>query len=90
MVHAGVQVQAYGTSTTLDKVAQVSAKDGRTLLVNVFDEQVTGAVEKAIRGAGLNLNPVRDAQGRLKVPIPRQTEKTRESLAKVGHALRKV
>lgn len=65
----------------------MSVKDGRTLSVNVFDEQVTGAVEKAIRGAGLNLNPVRDGQGRLKVPVPKQTEKARESLAKVGHVL---
>lgn len=80
----GIQVQVYGTSTALQKVAQVSVKDGRTLMVNVFDDQTAGAVEKAIRSAGLNLNPVKDGQGRLKVPVPKKTEQARQSLAKVA------
>lgn len=56
-------------------------------MVNVFDEQVTGAVEKSIRGAGLNLNPVKEGQGRLRVPVPKQTDKARESQTKVCHFL---
>eukprot|EP00177_Eucheuma_denticulatum_P003801 GFKZ01006872.1.p2 GENE.GFKZ01006872.1~~GFKZ01006872.1.p2 ORF type:complete len:233 (-),score=42.22 GFKZ01006872.1:1824-2522(-) len=80
----GILVQAYGTSTVLEKVAQVSVKDGRTLMVNVFDDQTTGAVEKAIRSAGLNLNPVKDGQGRFRVPVPKKTEQARQSLAKIA------
>lgn len=77
-------VEAYGTSTALDNLAQVSAKDGRNLLVNVYDEHTTTAIEKAIRGAGLNLNPVKEGQTKLRVPIPKQTEKAKESMAKVS------
>lgn len=59
-------------------------RDGRTLLVSVFDEGTSNAVERAIRAAGLNLNPICDGPSKLKVPIPKPTEKAREGYAKVS------
>ena len=79
-----VNVSAYGASAALKSLAQVSVKDGKTLLVNVFDPLVVSSVEKAIRSAGLNLNPVPDANNRLRVPIPKPTKETRESMRKVS------
>lgn len=79
-------MEAYGTSTALSNVAQVSARDGRNLVINVFDEATSKAVERAIRGADLNLNPVLEGPAKLRVPIPKQTEKAREALAKVRGA----
>eukprot|EP00960_Hanusia_phi_P037200 752791-Hanusia_phi.AAC.3 len=53
-----VRVKAYDDAEVqLATVAQVSAPDPRTLLVNVFDPNIVGMVDKAIRGAGLDLNP---------------------------------
>jgi ribosome recycling factor len=78
-------VEAYGALATLSKVAQVSVRDPRVLLVSVFDSAMSTAVERAIRGAGLNLNPsVESASaGRIVVPVPRPTKETREAMRKV-------
>lgn len=84
VLYAGIKVEAYGASTTLQNLAQVSVRDGRTLVVSVFDEGTSTAVERAIRAAGLNLNPVAEGPAKLKVPVPKQTEKAREALAKVS------
>ncbi|KAI0557348.1 ribosome recycling factor [Gracilaria domingensis] len=75
-----VSVKAYGTETPLKNVAQVGVRDGRALIVQVFDESTTSAVERAIRSAGLNLNPVREVDGKLKVPVPRSSKQTRDSM----------
>lgn len=61
-------------------------RDGRTLVVSVFDEGTSSAVERAIRAAGLNLNPITEGPAKLKVPVPKQTENAREALAKVSHS----
>ena len=43
-----------------------------------------GPVEKAIRSAGLGLNPINDGQ-MLRLPIPDLTEDRRKELAKLAH-----
>ncbi len=63
----------------------MSVRDGKTLSVSVFDPAVAAAVEKGIRGAGLNLNPISDGSSRIRVPIPRPTKETREAMRKVSH-----
>lgn len=80
-----VRVDAYGGGAALSKVAAVSVRDGRSLLVTLFDGALAGAAERAIRGAGLGLNPGPDpaAPGRLLVPVPRPTAATREAMRKV-------
>lgn len=78
-----MRVEAYGARSALRDLAQVSVRDGRSLTVSVFDPAVASAVEKAIRGAGLNLNPVAGADG-IRVPVPRADRSAREALQKVG------
>lgn len=67
-------------------MAQVSIRDGRTLMVNVFDEQTSSAVEKAIRGAGLNLNPIAETAGKLRIPVPKPSKETRDRMREVSVA----
>ncbi len=62
----------------------MAVKDGRTLAVSVFDPTVAPAVEKAIRGAGLNLNPVSDGGNLIRVPVPRIDKKAREGLCRTA------
>jgi len=76
-----VRVEAYGATVSLGKVAQVSPADARTLTVNIFDPDLTDAVDKAIRGAGLDLNP-QVAGSTLRVPIPKVTQEGRKKLTK--------
>lgn len=78
-----ITVEAYGATTPLNQVAAVSAPEPRMLAVQVWDRQVVGAVEKAIRNAGLGVNPVVDGQT-VRVPIPPLSEERRKELAKLA------
>ena len=78
-----VQVEAYGSTSPLNAVAAISVPEPRMITVNVWDRGVVVAVEKAIRSAGLGLNPVVDGQT-LRIPIPPLTEERRRDLAKLA------
>lgn len=78
-----VMVDAYGSSTPLNAVASISVPEPRQINVNVWDRGVVVSVEKAIRNAGLGLNPVVEGQN-LRIPIPPLTEERRKELVKVA------
>ena len=78
-----VHVDAYGSSMPLNQVGAVSVPEARMLTVSVWDKGLVVSVEKAIRNAGLGLNPVVDGQN-LRIPIPPLTEERRKELAKVA------
>lgn len=78
-----VRVTAYGTEVPLTQVGTVNVPDPRMLTVQVWDRSLAGAVEKAIRDAGLGLNPSSDGQ-LVRVPIPQLTTERRAELAKAA------
>ena len=78
-----VTVEVYGSHMPLNQVATVSAPEPRMLSVQVWDKTNVGPVEKAIRSAGLGLNPINDGQT-LRLPIPDLTEERRKELAKLA------
>jgi len=79
-----VHVEAYGSSMPLNQVGAVSVPEARMLMVSVWDKGLVVSVEKAIRNAGLGLNPVVDGQN-LRIPIPALTEERRKEIVKVAH-----
>lgn len=78
-----VQVDAYGSNSPLNQVAGVTVPEPRMIMVQVWDKSVVGAVDKAIRAAGLGLNPIVDGQT-LRVPVPPLTGERRTELAKLA------
>lgn len=78
-----VTVEVYGAHMPLNQVATVSAPEPRMLSVQVWDRSNVTPVEKAIRSAGLGLNPISDGQT-LRLPIPDLTEERRKELAKLA------
>jgi len=78
-----VTVEVYGAHMPLNQVATVSAPEPRMLSVQVWDKSNIGPVDKAIRSAGLGLNPVVDGQN-IRLPIPDLTEERRKELAKLA------
>ena len=78
-----VMVDAYGSTSPITSVAAISVPEPRMITVSVWDKGVTIAVEKAIRNAGLGLNPITDGQT-LRIPIPPLTEERRRDLAKLA------
>ena len=78
-----VHVEVYGANMPLNQVATISAPEPRMLSVQVWDRSNVGAVEKAIRSAGLGLNPITEGQN-VRLPIPDLTEEGRKELAKLA------
>src|SRR3546814_3000850 len=74
-----VTVEVYGAHMSLNQVATVTAPEPRMLSVQVWDRSNVQPVEKAIRAAGLGLNPIVDGQT-LRLPIPDLTEERRKEL----------
>lgn len=79
-----ITVEVYGSHMPLNQVATVSAPEPRLLSVQVWDKSNIGPVEKAIRSAGLGLNPINDGNN-IRLPIPDLTEERRKELAKLAH-----
>ncbi len=80
-----IMVEAYGNLTPLNQVATVSAPEPRMLSVQVWDKSNITPVEKAIRSAGLGLNPISDGNN-IRLPITDLTEERRKELAKLAHS----
>lgn len=77
-----VTVPYYGTPTPLNQLAQIGAPEARMLVVQVYDRGQMGTVERAIRDAGIGLNPSNDGQV-IRVPIPPLTEERRREYVKM-------
>jgi ribosome recycling factor len=78
-----ITVEVYGAQMPLNQVATVSAPEPRLLSVQVWDKGNVNSVEKAIRSAGLGLNPISDGT-MIRLPIPDLTEERRKELAKLA------
>jgi ribosome recycling factor len=78
-----VQVEAYGARMPINQLGSVSVPDPRSLTVSVWDKALAVSVERAIRNAGLGLNPVVEGQN-LRIPIPPLTEERRRDIARLA------
>lgn len=79
-----IQVDAYGSTMTLNQLATVSVPEARMLTVQVWDRTTVHAVERAIRESSLGLNPIVEGQ-LLRIPIPELNAERRQELVKVAH-----
>src|SRR6201989_1714805 len=80
----GVSVDAYGAQMPLNQVAQVHAPEAQLITVQPFDPSQLAAIEKAIRGGDLGLNPMNDGK-MIRVPIPALTHERRQDMVKNLH-----
>jgi len=78
-----VHVPAYGNNVPLNQVASINVPEPRMITVQVWDRGLAKAVDKAIREAGLGLNPQTEGQT-IRVPIPELNEERRRELTKVA------
>ena len=82
----GVHVEAYGAKVPLNQVAGLSIPEPTLIVAQPFDPSQLGAIEKAIRAAGLGLNPANDGKI-VRIPLPSLTEERRKELSKHVHKL---
>src|SRR5215467_11086887 len=79
-----VKVEAYGNVVPINQVGTISTPEARMITVQVWDKGLAKAVDKAIRDAGLGLNPQMDGQ-LLRVPLPELNQERRKELSKLAH-----
>ncbi|KAG0190598.1 hypothetical protein DFQ28_001805 [Apophysomyces sp. BC1034] len=72
-----VRVRIENANYSLRDLAQVTIRDPQTLMY-------LSAVDKGIREAGINLNPVIDNKI-IRVPIPKPTKESRDKMAKLAN-----
>jgi len=81
-----VQVEAYGSMMPISHVATLHVPEPAMITVQPFDNSQIGAIEKAIRNAGLSLNPSNDGK-LIRIPIPPLNEERRKELVKKLHGM---
>jgi ribosome recycling factor len=79
-----VTVEAYGQAMPINQVATVTVPEARMISVSVWDKQMVGKVDRAIREANLGFNPIVDGTN-LRIPLPELNEQRRKELVKVAH-----
>lgn len=81
-----VQVEYYGVNTNLRELATITAPESRLLMIQPFDRNSFGAIEKALQKSELNLNPTNDGKV-IRIAIPPLTAQRRQDMSKLvkGH-----
>ena len=79
-----VKVDAYGNVSPINQVGTISTPEPRMITVQVWDKGLVKVVDKAIRDAGLGLNPQADGQ-LIRIPLPELNEERRKELVKLAH-----
>lgn len=82
----GVTVEAYGAKMPLNQLAGLSIPEPTLIVAQPFDPSQLTAIEKAIRAAGLGLNPANDGKV-VRIPLPPLTEDRRKELSRHVHKL---
>ena len=81
-----VQVDAYGSRLPLNQVASLSVPEPTLIVATPFDPSQLAAIERAVRGANLGLNPNNDGK-LIRIPVPPLTTERRKELSRLVHKL---
>ena len=77
----GITAEAYGSSMPLNQVATLTVPESRLIVIQPWDAQLLGAIEKSFFKSDLGLNPVNDGKV-IRINIPQLTEERRKELVK--------
>ncbi len=77
-----LQVEYYGTMTSLNQMASIAAPEPRLLVIRPWDASALQNIERAILKSDLGLTPMNDGK-LIRLNIPRLTEERRRELVKV-------
>jgi ribosome recycling factor len=82
----GIEVDAYGSAMPLNQVATLSTPDARTIMIQPWDKNTIGPIERAVLAANIGLTPTNDGTV-IRLSIPQMTEERRKDVVKVAHQL---
>ena len=78
-----LQVDYYGAMTPLQSLANITAPEARLLVIQPYDRNAIGNIEKALQKSELGLNPSNDGT-LIRIPIPQLTEERRKEFVKMA------
>ncbi|MDF1569273.1 MAG: ribosome recycling factor [Spirochaetaceae bacterium] len=76
-----IRVEYYGSPTPLNQLANISIPEARLIVIQPFDRNAIGEIEKAIQSSELGLNPNNDGKV-IRIAIPPLNEERRKELVK--------
>ena len=77
----GITVEYYGSPMPVNQVAAISVPDARMIMIQPWEKNIIGPIEKAIQASDLGLNPQSDGNV-IRLPIPPLSEERRKELFK--------
>ena len=77
----GVTVDYYGVNSPLSQVSNINTPDPKTILIQPWEKNMLGTIEKAIMAANIGLTPVNNGEV-IRINVPPLTEERRHQLVK--------
>jgi len=77
----GVSVDYYGVHSPLNQVSNINTPDAKTIMIQPWEKNMLGTIEKAIMAANIGLTPVNNGEV-IRINIPPLTEERRHQLVK--------
>lgn len=79
-----ILVDYYGSQTRLKEIAGITTPEPRLIVVQPWDQNAIGPIEKAIQTSDIGISPLNDGRV-IRLPIPELTEERRKDLTKQVH-----
>ncbi len=76
-----LMVEAYGGTSRLVELGNVTVQDARNLIITLWDKSLLKAVEKAILQSNIGITPTNDGKI-IRLTFPEMTEETRRDMVK--------
>lgn len=77
----GITVDYYGVNSPLSQVSNINTPDPKTILIQPWEKNLIGTIEKAIMAANIGLTPINNGEV-IRINIPPLTEERRHQLVK--------
>ena len=77
-----IEVDYYGSKVPINQIAGVSVPEARMLVISPYDRNALGAIEKAILGSDLGINPTNDGTV-IRLAFPALTADRRKDLIRM-------
>lgn len=79
----GITVDYYGVNTPLTQVSNINTPDAKSIVVQPWEKNMLGPIEKAIMAANIGLTPMNNGE-LIRINVPPLTEERRVQLVKMA------
>jgi len=77
----GISIDYYGTMTPLAQVSNINTPDAKSILIQPWEKNLLGIIEKAILAANIGMTPMNNGEV-IRINVPPLTEERRHQLVK--------